>query len=132
MVGEINRLNLRVIDYHKCTSYGALMDEFYKKMVRPKIRQPIFLTHYPVDMIPLAKRNEVDQRKINSFQLVVNGWELVKAYDELNDPIDQRARLEEQQEMLSQGEKEAHPMDKDFVEMMEYGLPPMAGFGFRP
>ncbi|PIX42147.1 lysine--tRNA ligase, partial [archaeon CG_4_8_14_3_um_filter_38_5] len=94
-----------------------------------KIKQPTFLTNYPVEMIPLAKRNESDSSKINTVQLLVNGWELVKAYDELNNPLDQRSRLLEQQEFLKKGDKEAHPLDEDFIEAIEQGMPPTAGFG---
>jgi len=126
---EIKKKKIKDIDLKKIKHFGALVDEFYKKTCRPKIIQPVFLTHYPVEMIPLAKRNEKDKTKINSFQLVADGIELVKAYDELNDPIDQRKRLEEQQDFLKMGDKEAHPLDNEFIEAMEYGMPPMAGFG---
>lgn len=129
LVAEIKAKKIKDIDLKKIKHYGALIDEFYKKTCRPQIIQPIFLTHYPVEMIPLAKRNEKDKSKINTFQLVANGIEFVKAYDELNDPVDQRKRLEEQQKFLEMGDKEAHPLDNDFIEAMEYGMPPMAGFG---
>ncbi len=126
---EIKRRKVKGVDVDSCKSYSALLDEFYKRTCRPFIKQPTFLTHYPTEMIPLAKRNKEDGSKINTFQLLVNGWELVKAYDELNDPIDQRKRFEEQQEALNKGDKEAHPFDEEFVEAMEYGMPPLAGFG---
>jgi lysyl-tRNA synthetase class 2 len=117
------------IDIKGIKHYGALLDEFYKRTSRPKIIQPVFMTHYPTEMIPLAKRNNKDPSKINTFQLIVNGWELIKAYDELNDPLDQRERLIEQQEFLRLGDKEAHPLDEDYLEAMEYGMPPTAGWG---
>lgn len=126
---EIEKRKIPDVDISKCKHYAALLDEFYKRTSRPKIIQPIFMTHYPVDMIPLAKKNNKDTTKINTFQLIFNGWEIVKAYDELNDPLDQRERLIEQQKLLKMGDKEAHPLDEDFLEAMEHGMPPTAGFG---
>lgn len=125
----IIKKNIQDINLKDAQHYGALMDELYKKICRPNIIQPTFLTHYPVEMIPLAKRNEKDPTKINSFQLLVKGAELVKAYDELNDPQDQRQRLEEQQKFLKKGDESAMPLDEDFLEALEVGLPPTAGYG---
>lgn len=126
---EVIRLKVKDVNLSKCGNYGALLDEFYKRTVRVNIVQPTFITNYPIDMKPLAKRNEKDKSKSNAFQLLVNGWEVVNAYDELNDPLDQRARLEEQQKFIEAGDKEAHPLDEDFLEAMEYGMPPIAGWG---
>jgi lysyl-tRNA synthetase class 2 len=106
-----------------------LLDELYKRIVRPNIIQPTFLTHYPVEMIALAKRNEKDSTKINSVQLIIDGAEIIKAYDELNDPIDQEERLKEQARLLGKGHEEAMPMDEDFVNALKIGLPPTAGYG---
>ena len=126
---EIENKKIDGVDVSDATHYGALLDELYKRVVRPKLIQPVFLTHYPTEMIALAKRNEDDPTKINSFQLVIDGAELIKAYDELNDPIDQEERLAAQQELLASGDDEAMPMDEDFVESLEYGMPPTAGYG---
>jgi lysyl-tRNA synthetase class 2 len=126
---EIVKKKLKDVNVNKCHHYGALLDELYKRTARINVMQPTFLTDYPVEMIPLAKRKENDSSKISSFQLLVNGWELVKAYNELNDPIDQEKRLIEQQGLLASGDKEAHPLDNDFIEAMQYGMPPIAGFG---
>jgi lysyl-tRNA synthetase class 2 len=126
---EIKKRNLKDVRVEKCTHYGALLDEFYKRTCRPNLIQPTFLTQYPAEMIPLAKKNVKDPSKINTVQLIVDGWELVKAYDELNDPIDQKRRFIEQQDFMKKGDKEAHPFDKDFVEALEYGMPPTAGLG---
>ncbi len=126
---EIIKRKIKDVNVSKCSHYGALLDELYKRTARPNLMQPIFLVDYPVEMIPLAKRKESDSTKISSFQLVVNGWELTKAYNELNDPIDQENRLIEQQQLLKAGDKEAHPLDDDFIESMQYGMPPIAGFG---
>jgi lysyl-tRNA synthetase class 2 len=90
---EIIKRKIKDVNVSKCSHYGALLDELYKRTARPNLIQPIFLVDYPVEMIPLAKRKESDSTKISSFQLIVNGWELTKAYNELNDPIDQREQI---------------------------------------
>ncbi|MBM3230187.1 lysine--tRNA ligase [Candidatus Pacearchaeota archaeon] len=126
---EIQGKGLRDVDIRTCTHYGALLDELYKRVVRPSIIQPTFLTHYPVEMIALAKRNAQDQSKINSVQLIIDGAEIMKAYDELNDPLDQEARLKEQAELLKEGSADAMPMDTDFIDALKLGLPPTAGYG---
>ncbi len=126
---EIKFKKIKNVDIKNCHHYGSLLDELYKKVARPKIIQPTFLTHYPVEMIALAKRNEEDKRKINSVQLIIDGAEIVKAYDELNDPIDQDNRLKEQAKLLKKGDNEAMPMDEDFVNALKVGMPPTAGYG---
>ena len=110
-------------------NYSALLDELYKRVVRPSIIQPTFLTHHPAEMIALAKRNEKDKTKINSVQLIVAGAEIIKAYEELNDPIEQEERLKEQAKLLREGDEAAMPMDEDFIEALKYGMPPTAGYG---
>lgn len=117
------------VDLEGKNSWAAMMDEVYKKTIRKHIIQPIFVIDYPKDFMALAKTKENDPDKVATFQLVVNGWELVKAYNELNDPIDQRERFEEQERLKQEGDDEAMPYDRDFVESMEYGMPPVAGFG---
>lgn len=126
---EINSKKIKDIDISVCKHYGSLLDELYKRVVRPKIIQPTFLTNYPVEMIALAKRNEKDKRKINSVQLLIDGAEIFKAYDELNDSLDQEKRFEEQEKLLKKGDSEAMPMDKDFVNALKVGMPPTAGYG---
>jgi len=117
------------VDVSGCKHYGSLLDEVYKRVIRPKIIQPTLLTHYPVEMIALAKRNEDDPSKINSVQLIIDGAEIVKAYDELNDPIDQKKRFFEQEVLAEKGDDEAMPMDEDFIDALMYGMPPTAGLG---
>ena len=126
---EIESKKITGADIRQCKHYGALLDELYKRVARPKLIQPTFLTHYPVEMIALAKRNEIDKSKINSVQLIIDGAEILKAYDELNDPLDQEARLKEQAELLREGSEEAMPMDEEFIEALKYGMPPTAGYG---
>jgi len=125
----IEKKKLKEVDINGCKHYGALLDELYKRIVRPSIIQPTFLMYYPVEMIALAKRNEKDPTKINSVQLLIDGAEIIKAYDELNDPIDQNNRLEEQAKLLRGGDEEAMPMDEDFVNALKVGMPLTAGYG---
>jgi len=106
-----------------------IADKIYKKTCRPKIWQPTFLIHHPVGFFPLAKSFEDNPKKLANFQLIVANWELVNAFSELNDPIEQRKRFKEQEEMYKKGFKEAQRMDKEFLEALEHGMPPAAGFG---
>lgn len=122
--GQMKEVNIK-----NAKHYGALLDELYKRVVRPNIIQPVFLTNYPVEMIALAKRNEKNPKYINTFQLIVNGAEIIKAYDELNDPIDQEKRLVEQVKLKQKGDTEAMPMDEDFLVALKTGMPLTAGFG---
>lgn len=108
---------------------GRLIDLLYKKLVRPHLIQPQFLTDFPVEFSPLAKRKSEDNRLTERFALVVDGAELVNAFSELNDPVDQRARFEEQEKLRLAGDPEAQRLDEDFLRAMEHGMPPMAGFG---
>ena len=107
-------------------SKGKIADEIYKKVCRPKITQPTFLTNHPLDISPLAKKH-ASPDEVRRFQLVIGGLELVNAFSELNDPIDQLERFKEQDSMKKAGEMESHPVDEDYVEALEYGLPPAAG-----
>ncbi|MBL7495066.1 lysine--tRNA ligase [Frankia sp. CNm7] len=117
------------LDVTKAVSYAGLVDLLYKKTVRPELVQPCFLVGHPVELVPLARRNDEDPTRLDMFQVVVNGWEIVKAYSELVDPVDQRARLEEQAELRAAGDDETMMLEEDFIEAMEYGMPPMSGLG---
>lgn len=109
---------------------AEIADEIYKKFCRPKIWEPTFIIHHPLGSAPLAKQLEKDARKLARFQLVTaGGIELVNAFSELNDPLEQRKRLEEQEKILKEGFGEAQRLDEDFIEALEYGMPPAAGFG---
>jgi lysyl-tRNA synthetase class 2 len=110
-------------------SYAALVDQLYKKTVRPHLVQPCFLVGHPVELVPLARRSDDDPTKLDMFQVVANSWELLKAYSELVDPVDQRERLEEQLRMRSEGDDETMMLEEDFIEAMEHGMPPMSGLG---
>jgi lysyl-tRNA synthetase class 2 len=104
-------------------------DEIYKKYCLPKLIQPTFIINHPVGSFPLAKAKEDDKSELANFQLIVAGWELVNAFSELNNPIEQRKRFEEQEKYFKGGLEEAQRMDEDFIEALEYAMPPAAGFG---
>lgn len=106
-----------------------LADAIYKKFCLPKLWDPTFLIHYPAGAKPLAKLLDDDRSKHANFQLVVAGWEIVNAFSEQNNPLEQREVFQEQVKMRRAGMEEAHPMDEDFLEALEYGMPPAAGFG---
>lgn len=108
---------------------GNLIDTLYKKVSRPSIKNPMFLIHHPTDLSPLARRNDDNPNITDRFQLVVNGWEVVNAYSELIDPIDQRERFEQQADAKAGGDEEAMMFDHAFLESMEHGMPPMSGWG---
>jgi len=108
---------------------AEIADEIYKKICRGKIWQPTFIIHHPLGAFPLAKQLHKNQKKTANFQLVAADVELINAFSELNDPMEQKKRFEEQEKIRKAGFEEAQRMDKDFVEALEYGMPPAAGFG---
>ncbi len=110
-------------------SHGKLIDEFYKEFVRPDLLGPIFLTHHPVDLKPLAKLSPENPDLVQSFQLIVDGMELSNNYSELNDPLKQAENFAEQEKMREQGDEEAMTNDEAFVEALEYAMPPTTGTG---
>ena len=116
------------VDVNLHSGKGRLIDAIFKS-IRKTLIQPCFLVNPPVEVEPLAKRLKSGNNKVARFQIVAGGTELGKGFSELNDPIDQRARFEEQMKLREQGDKEAQTMDDDFVEALEYGMPPTAGFG---
>lgn len=109
--------------------YGSILDAFYKEYCRPKMIQPCFLIDHPAELMPLAKRKEDDMSKIESFQLLVSGYEVIKAYSELNDPQGQKERWLEQEGLAKKGLEEHEVLDEDYIEALEYGMPPTAGWG---
>ena len=113
----------------KVFSKGEVADSIYKKICQPKLIQPTFVIHYPTEMKPLAKPLETNPSYAANVQLVVAGLELVNAYSELNDPIVQQENFKQQAKLRAKGNKEAQPFDKEFLESLEYGMPPAFGFG---
>jgi len=113
----------------KDLGYGNLVDQLYKKVARPNMLGPIFLTEHPISLSPLARANDKDKSITDRFQLVMNGEEIVNAYSELVDPKEQEKRLLEQSELKNQGDEDAMMMDYDYIEAMEYGMPPISGWG---
>jgi len=118
-----------IVENSERLGFGNLADQLYKKVSREKIIGPLFLTGHPIELSPLARKNDQNPRLVDRFQLVILGSELVNAYSELVDPIDQRGRFEEQAKARESGDSEAHVMDEEYVQAMEYGMPPMAGWG---
>ena len=108
---------------------GRLIDLIFKKMVLPTLIRPSFLVNPPVEIEPLAKRHRASPDKVERFQVVACATELGKGFSELNDPVDQRTRFEEQMKLRAAGDTEAQRLDEDFIEALEYGMPPTAGFG---
>ncbi|QQG49692.1 MAG: lysine--tRNA ligase [Candidatus Berkelbacteria bacterium] len=114
----------------KISVWSELVDELFKKVCRDKIMQPTFVIDYPIALQPLAKRHRANPELAEQFQLIAaGGFELVKAYSELNDPIDQEARFREQMKMRDAGWEEAQMLDENFIEALKFGMPPTAGWG---
>jgi lysyl-tRNA synthetase class 2 len=108
---------------------GKLIDELFSALVQPELVQPTFVMDFPVEMSPLCKRHRDDARLTERFELYVAGFEVGNAYSELNDPIDQRERFEEQLKLMERGDDEAMYIDQDFLRALEYGMPPTSGIG---
>jgi lysyl-tRNA synthetase class 2 len=108
---------------------GKLLDKLFSLLVEPELVQPTFITDYPMELSPLAKRSRSDPRLVERFELIVGGREIANAFSELNDPIDQRERFHAQERLGEEGDEESHPVDEDFLRALEYGMPPTGGVG---
>lgn len=117
------------VEIEEYATFGHVINEFFEKFVEGSLRQPTFVYGHPIEISPLAKKNDEDPRFTDRFEFFIAGHEYGNAFSELNDPIDQRERFEAQQEERDQGNVEAHGIDEDFVEALEYGLPPTGGLG---
>ncbi|MBQ7140357.1 MAG: lysine--tRNA ligase [Bacilli bacterium] len=109
--------------------FGNLVDLLYKKVARPMMIEPVFLVEHPIELSPLARANDENPSLTDRFQLVINGAEIINAYSELVDPVEQMKRLEEQARLNQEGDEDAMVMDEDYIDAMEYGMPPISGWG---
>ena len=108
---------------------GKLLDELFGELLEPNLHNPTFVTDYPIETSPLAKRHRDNPELVERFELLIGGMEIVNAFSELNDPIDQRLRFQAQMKLRDAGDEEAQVLDEDFLRAMEYGLPPTGGVG---
>ena len=117
------------VEVDKSMGRGKLIDEIFGEKCEPQLIQPTFITDYPIEMSPLAKKHRTHKGLVERFEAICNGKEICNAFSELNDPLDQRVRFEEQLELAKRGDQEAMVLDEDFLRAIEYGMPPTAGLG---
>lgn len=128
LLKEIKKKKIVIVDAEKL-GYGNLVDHLYKKVSRPKLIQPTFVIKHPLSTKPLARKSDDDPRLCDTFQLLVNTWEIINAYSEIVDPIDQRERFVNQSLAKAQGDEDAMMMNEEYLIAMEHGMPCMSGWG---
>ncbi|WP_299247832.1 lysine--tRNA ligase [uncultured Cytophaga sp.] len=134
-IGEMDEVQLRAtckslnVDVDDSMGKGKLIDEIFGAKCEPLLIQPTFITDYPVEMSPLAKKHRDKPGLVERFEAICNGKEICNSFSELNDPVDQRQRFEEQLELGKRGDSESMVLDEDFLRALEYGMPPTAGLG---
>lgn len=116
-------------DIEKVQGAGPVIDEIFSELVEPRLIQPTFITDYPLEMSPLAKKHRNHPDLVERFEVIIAGHEICNAFSELNDPIDQRQRFVEQMSLRAKGNEEAQVLDEDYLKALEYGMPPTAGLG---
>ncbi len=117
------------VDIDAVRGTGPMIDEIFSQLVEPRLIQPTFITDYPLEMSPLAKKHRHQPDLVERFEVIIGGHEICNAFSELNDPIDQRQRFVEQMNLRAKGNEEAQVLDEDFLKALEYGMPPTAGLG---
>ncbi|MBN1945507.1 MAG: lysine--tRNA ligase [Bradymonadales bacterium] len=128
--GELERLAAGcALPDHDSMNTGKLLMALFDALAQPHLVQPTFVTHYPLEVSPLSRKNEADPTLVDRFELFVAGWEVANAFSELNDPVDQYMRFLDQLKAKAAGDEEAHPMDLDYIRALEYAMPPAAGEG---
>ena len=134
-VSEMNESDLRKmckelkIKTNKSMGRGKLIDEIFGEKCEPQLIQPTYITDYPIEMSPLAKKHRSKDGLVERFELICNGKEICNAFSEINDPFDQRQRFEDQVKLGIKGDEEAMVLDEDYLTALEYGMPPTAGIG---
>jgi lysyl-tRNA synthetase class 2 len=118
------------IDTEGIQRHGKIVEAFFEKLVEPTLIQPTFITDFPRDVSPLAKVHRDNPKLVERFEAFIAGFECGNAFSELNDPLDQRERFQEQRKAAEGGDLEAHPIDEDFLTALSYGMPPTGGLGF--
>jgi lysyl-tRNA synthetase class 2 len=108
---------------------GAVVNEIFGAKVEPDLQQPTFVYDYPKELSPLAKDHRAEAGLVERFEGYVAGFEICNAFSELNDPLEQRRRFDQQAELRARGDDEAQPLDEDYLRALEYGMPPAAGLG---
>lgn len=127
---ELKRIAAELkVELEEGAGKGKIIDEIFGEYVEPKLIQPTFITDYPIEMSPLAKKHRSKEGLVERFECICNGKEIANAFSELNDPIDQRERFEEQARLRSEGDEEAMALDEDYLRALEFGMPPTAGLG---
>ncbi|MEA3436372.1 MAG: amino acid--tRNA ligase-related protein, partial [Thermodesulfobacteriota bacterium] len=127
--GLLKLASSKGIKIKKTGRLGKIITKLFDVLVEPKLIQPTFITGYPVEVSPLSRRNDKDPAITDRFELFIAGREIANGFSELNDPADQKERFLQQVESLNEGDEEAHRMDDDYIEALEYGMPPTAGEG---
>ncbi len=117
------------LDLQKGLSRGELLDLLFSELVEPELIQPVFITDHPIEISPLAKKHREREGLVERFEPYIAGFEIANAFSELNDPIDQRRRFEDQMTQRNDKEEESYPLDEDYILALEHGLPPTGGLG---
>lgn len=130
LLNEIKKNQIKLEEENiELLGYGNLVDALYKKVSRPKLIKPTFLINHPIDLSPLARQNDKNPNLTDRFQLIVNGQEIINGYSELVDSTEQEKRLLHQSELKDNGDEEAMSIDNEYIRAMEYGMPPISGWG---